>query len=167
MHHVPRSISELVVGEEHAAPVGAGLVGDRGNPQEPLKALVQVVAGLRAGGKQPRGGERAEHPPRAQAGLHGQPEKIEFRVVGDHLDRLDGAAQVAQVVAGRLEVYQPGGAVGNLEAEEPDVATPRVEPAFLAAAEGFDVQGHRSGGGDRGGDFGKILPAGGCGRWGR
>jgi len=138
--HVARGVGELVVGEEHAAPIRSAVIVARGDAEVALKAAVEIVAGARAGDEQPRGGQRAEHARQFDAALHAQPQCIELRVVGDDLRRGQCRPERSQVVARRLEVEQPRLVPFDAETQQPDLAAPRVEAVALARAERLDVE---------------------------
>ena len=91
------------------------MVVARWNAQVALETLVQVVAGLCASREEPCGRERAVDALGPNAALHREPEEVELRIVDDHLDGFQGRAEFAQVVAGCLEVDQPGLGVESFE----------------------------------------------------
>ncbi len=107
MGHVAGRISELLLGQQHRAPVGAALVLARLDAEVALQALVEVVAGFGAGGEEPGGGERAENFGQTQPAFHPQPEQIELGVVGDDGGDRKDIRQRAEVVAHRHQVEHP------------------------------------------------------------
>ena len=90
MSHVTGGVGELVVGQEHAAPVGGAVVVAGFDAEIAIEAFVEIVAGAGAGDEQARCGQRAERPPHPDATFHGEPERVEFQVVGDDQGRLQG-----------------------------------------------------------------------------
>ena len=107
MGHVARGVGELVVGQQHRAPVGAALVLARLDAEVALQALVEVVAGFGAGSEEPSGRQRAENLGQAQPALHPQPEAVELGVVGDDGGDRKDIRQRAEVVAHRHQVEHP------------------------------------------------------------
>ena len=72
-----------------------------------------------------------------------QPEQIKLGVVGDDLVLLQAFTQFTQVVANLFQIQKPDGVIGDGQAEQADIAPPRVESVLAIS---FNVQGHRTAG---------------------